>query len=589
MIAAICLLLAHAALAQNYPLTTNITYAQAFASLKTNRDRLLTSYAQRRGYQNAVQVWAAMSPSQKGVFLTTTDYLGRRSYLHFNNNYEIRYVGDQIDRAYGCASRNEGGSGYYDYFWVHPENYPDSCRLVPASTCVGMGKCQRITLPRTDHDMILSHVSLLYAVNGSNGSDCGGEQNNRIYFKADDELIFLLRNIDYGLPTWYKSTDLGGPHEPFTQSREGTEGQPRGQTHQWAWDYEARTLNRPGVSGIFDPHIVEMDIDYNFWHDSNPECRYDNTYGRTFYQNYWSTRGLGGSAELDYFPTNAPVITERAAVTADFDGDGKSDESVFRSSDAVWYQNRSQQGFAADQFGAANDLIVPADYDGDDKIDRAVFRPQTAEWLIINSSTGAFVGAPFGAVGDVPTPGDYDGDGRADLAVWRPSTGVWFVRNSGDGATVDQQFGLNGDVPQIADFDADDKNDFAIYRPSTGVWSWINSSNQQITEIGFGAPGDVAATGDFDRDGKADVSVFRPSTGTWHRINSGDNQQSSVQFGMSGDVPAIGDYDGDGKADICVWRASDGYWYRLNSSDNSFAAVPFGMNGDKPVPAAFQP
>jgi hypothetical protein len=42
-------------------------------------------------------------------------------------------------------------------------------------------------------------------------------------------------------------------------------------------------------------------------------------------------------------------------VQFDFDGDGKSDISVFRPSDGVWYLNRSNQGFAAIQFGASTD------------------------------------------------------------------------------------------------------------------------------------------------------------------------------------------------------------------------------------------
>ncbi|MEP6945215.1 MAG: hypothetical protein ABJA02_04805, partial [Acidobacteriota bacterium] len=40
----------------------------------------------------------------------------------------------------------------------------------------------------------------------------------------------------------------------------------------------------------------------------------------------------------------------------DYDGDGKTDESVFRPSDNVWYLNRSQAGFAGYQFGAAGDV-----------------------------------------------------------------------------------------------------------------------------------------------------------------------------------------------------------------------------------------
>lgn len=285
---------------------TTITRDEALASLKTNRDRLLTSYATHLGYQDAAQVWSSMNTSQKGVFLTITDYLGRRLFAHINENYEIRYVGDSDDSFYGCAYKNSQPSPYpfpyNEYLWVHPLNYPDSCRLVSPEECANMGKCTRNELPRTDHDMILNHVTLLYAVNGSNGSNCGGGQYNRVFFQADDELIFMLRNPWSGIPGVNYSQDLAGPHNPFTQSREGFEGQPRGQTHQWAWDYEASYLTRNGVYGIYDPHIVEMDIDYDFLHHSNPECYYDNTYGRNFYENFWDGRGLGESAELDYIP-----------------------------------------------------------------------------------------------------------------------------------------------------------------------------------------------------------------------------------------------------------------------------------------------
>src|SRR6185295_2380427 len=56
---------------------------------------------------------------------------------------------------------------------------------------------------------------------------------------------------------------------------------------------------------------------------------------------------------------------------ADFDGDGKSDVSVFRTSDATWYVNRSTAGFFAVKWGLGTDQIIPGDYDGDGKADTA--------------------------------------------------------------------------------------------------------------------------------------------------------------------------------------------------------------------------
>jgi hypothetical protein len=261
----IIMILSYNAFAQTS--STTITRDQALASLKTNRDRLLTTYALQNNYANRTQAWASMSTSQKGVFLTITDYLGRRSLMHYNDNYEIIYTGDEDDQGFGCAILNDGVTDIRSNgVQVHPVNYyGPGCIWVSGESCVQMGKCFYQYYPRTDFDMALNHVTKIYAVNGRNGSSCGGGDYNRIFFSADAELIYALRNItlEIGLPTWWLSYDLAPPHSPFTQSREGVEGKPRGQTHQWAWDYQASVLARPGVYGVYDPQIVEMDIDYN--------------------------------------------------------------------------------------------------------------------------------------------------------------------------------------------------------------------------------------------------------------------------------------------------------------------------------------
>ncbi|MEO5680069.1 MAG: VCBS repeat-containing protein [Acidimicrobiales bacterium] len=86
-----------------------------------------------------------------------------------------------------------------------------------------------------------------------------------------------------------------------------------------------------------------------------------------------------------------------------------------------------------------------ADFDGDHKTDLSVFRPSSSTWFVANSAGGDTARA-FGTSGDVPVPGDYDGDGKSDIAVFRPSTGTWFVANSAGGDTA-RAFGTSGDVP----------------------------------------------------------------------------------------------------------------------------------------------
>jgi len=266
---------------------------------------------------------------------------------------------------------------------------------------------------------------------------------------------------------------------------------------------------------------------------------------------------------------------------ADFDGDARTDVSVFRQSDRVWHMLRSANGYTSTQFGLSTDIPTPGDFDGDLKTDIAVWRPSDGNWYRLNSSNGTFVAAPFGSNGDVPVAGDRDGDGRDDLVIWRPSNGVWYWLNSSTGSVGITQFGLNGDVPLTGDFDGDIRTDITVWRPSTGVWYRLNSSNGQFSAFQFGLSSDIAVPGDYDGDGKSDIAVFRPSDGTWYRLNSSTNHYVIVPFGLNGDIPVPGDYDGDGKEDIAVYRS--GIWY-LNRSATGFTALQFGLSNDIPLP-----
>jgi hypothetical protein len=270
------------------------------------------------------------------------------------------------------------------------------------------------------------------------------------------------------------------------------------------------------------------------------------------------------------------------AVPFDFDGDRRTDISVYRN--GVWYLQKSTEGFAGVAFGLSDDKIVPADYDGDAKTDVAVYRGGT--WYIMNSLTG-FSAVVFGAPDDIPIPADFDGDGKADISVFRPSNGVWYRLDSSTGAFFAAQFGMMHDVPLAADFDGDARADLAVFRTSNGTWYQINSSGNQFKAFQFGAAGDYPLSADFDGDLKTDYAVFR--AGTWY-VQGSSKGFSAVQFGQLGDIPTTGDYDGDGKADFSVFRPNGGLWFRLNSGSNfSFSAQQFGQGGDKPVPSAFLP
>jgi hypothetical protein len=281
------------------------------------------------------------------------------------------------------------------------------------------------------------------------------------------------------------------------------------------------------------------------------------------------------------------------SVIFDFDGDGKTDVSVFRPTDApgdadFYILNSSTNAVTSASWGSTGDRAANADYDGDGKTDTAVFRPQTQTWFILRSSDFSIETRYFGLADDKLTPGDYDGDGRADLAVFRPATGVWYVLQRADGQIHARQFGIDGDAPVAADYDGDGKTDLAVFRPATGVWYVSRSSDGGFTALQFGLAGDLPVAGDYDGDARADFAVFRPAEGNWYLLGSRDGF-TAVNFGLAEDRPLQGDFDGDGRRDIAVFRPSNSAWYVLKSSDGGLFGVEFGLSGDTPVPSIFVP
>ena len=359
---------------------------------------------------------------------------------------------------------------------------------------------------------------------------------------------------------------------------------------------------RIGQYDTYQQEFAPSDEELRFMNDSDPwdivcgsadlERALPTSYGGNWavYPFLGEDRVLLGDLTTGLYVVDASNATANSKnLVSDFDGDGKTDFSVFRPGTGDWFvEQSSDNAQITTNWGLSGDVIVPGDYDGDAKSDHAIFRPSTGRWWFVMSSNGARPAVHFGQAGDIPVAADYDADGKTDIAVWRPSDGVWYLNQSTLGMRF-QKWGSPGDTPVIGDFEGDGKADLAVWRPSSGVWYVLPSSSSIPIYYAFGTSGDKPLFADFDGDSRADFSVYRPSTGVWYRINSSDQAFSAYQFGLASDMAVPADYDGDGKSDIAVFRPSSNVWYRVNSTDSGISIREFGVSGDRPSPSSVQP
>ena len=311
----------------------------------------------------------------------------------------------------------------------------------------------------------------------------------------------------------------------------------------------------------------------------------------------FAVRGLGAGASIQNVGNgnNTTAMTEsfmlpsqfQRPTRADFDGDGKSDISVFRPSDRIWYLDQSSAGFAAINWGLATDELVPDDFDGDGKTDLAIYRATAdgamPDFYIVNSATSTISYVSWGTTGDVAVSEDFDGDNKADHAIYRASSSTFWIRRSTDGSTLN--IGPLAGTPIVGDWDGDARGDVGSF--NNGTWRFIRSGTGWAASIiaGWGQAGDRPVHGDYDGDGRDDYAVYRPSNGTWY-IAESNGGATILHFGISTDTPVPADYDGDTKTDIAVYR--DGIWY-VNGSTSGIVISTFGLAGDMPLAASYIP
>ncbi len=290
---------------------------------------------------------------------------------------------------------------------------------------------------------------------------------------------------------------------------------------------------------------------------------------------------IGGSALIRDI-----AVQNRA--TVDFDGDGRTDFSVFRPSQNLYIALRSATGvFTGTQFGLGDDIAIPQDFDGDGRTDIAVWRPSNGTFFVQRSSDNTVQIQQFGTFSDEPVARDYDGDGRADFAVARRTNGqiIWFILNSTNNSVRIEQWGADTDVLAPGDYDGDGRFDLSVRRgsgsqPATFFVKQSSNNTALVRQWGLGS--DVVAPGDYDGDGRTDFTAVRTgSQYTWFILRSSDNQVFAPQFGGKGHLLTQGDYDGDGRTDVST--VSNGVFFVLRTSNNGVTQLTFGQPTDIPV------
>lgn len=375
------------------------------------------------------------------------------------------------------------------------------------------------------------------------------------------------------------------------------------QTGDMDYDGDGETNLEEYMRDGYDMNPATWDTDgdgLSDWFEMNytaPSFGYSAKSGQQLNPNLWDTDGDGYSdgAELKRYHTDPldptsypryrPMCFNAWHSPADYDGDGRSDLSVYDITSGNWYVMTAGGAFASLPFGNSTTLPMVGDYTGDGCDDFSLFDSSTGDWYLYDAWSGQSFSTRFGDSEMIPVPGDYNGDSKTDMAVYYPAEGTWFIYNLWAGQLCSFTFGGPTWTPVPADYNGDGGTDPAVYELSSGNWQVfvfnLYTHQGQYVSGNFGGPTMIPVPGDYDGDGRNDFALFDTATGTWY-ILTWRGQFVSGQFGWYGCIPVAGDYDGDGRTDVCVYYPPTGMWF-IYCWSGQFYQAQFGYPAAVPA------
>ena len=330
--------------------------------------------------------------------------------------------------------------------------------------------------------------------------------------------------------------------------------------------------------------------------------------------------GLNSSkrySDVDLTVNNRVGNRAQARVLQDFDGDGRTDLTIYRGEFGFpgFITNKTTGGIREVPWGGATFTPIHGDFDNDGKSDYALLEnaglATHAYWYYSSDDSLHYTTFPF--VGGKPAVEDYNGDGKEQIALYNPANGQWHITNGAGAPVTDievRSWGLPGDLSVPADFDGDGKAELAVWRPSSGHWIYLRTSDGQYVQEqwGIGQFEDIPMPGDYDGDGLADYAVFRYGS---QRKATPNSRQRSFDFGsggwyiktsvseailsiwgtpgtsneahvpVNGDLPMLGDVNGDGTLEVMVFRSQTGQMFIDYRNGAGLQTMNLGLPGDR--------